>query len=47
VVLAALLPRVRLRLPGTPAKVKLRSFLFAPEGGTRVVVEERFAQASA
>jgi cytochrome P450 len=45
VVLATLLPRVRLRLPAKPAKVKLRSFLFAPEGGTRVVVEERFAQA--
>jgi cytochrome P450 len=41
VVLATLLPRVRLRLPGKPAKVTLRTFLFAPEGGTKVVVEER------
>jgi cytochrome P450 len=43
VVLAALLSRVRLRLPRGPARVALRSFLFAPEGGTRVVVEERRA----
>ena len=41
VVLATLLPRVRLRLPRGPARVTLRSFIFAPEGGTRVVVEER------
>ena len=41
VVLATLLPLVQLRLPDRPAKVTLRSFLFAPSGGPRVVVEER------
>jgi cytochrome P450 len=41
VVLATLLPRVVMRLPKGPAKVALRSLLFAPQGGTRVVVEER------
>jgi cytochrome P450 len=44
VVLATLLPRVRLRVSDQPAKVTLRSFLFAPEGGTKVVVEERVAE---
>jgi cytochrome P450 len=43
VVLASLLSRMRVRLPRGPAKVTLRSFLFAPEGGPRVVVEERGA----
>jgi cytochrome P450 len=46
VVLATLLPRVRLRLPNRPAKVTLRAFLFAPEGGTKVVVEERVGPAA-
>jgi cytochrome P450 family 135 len=41
VVLAALFERLRLRLPSKPARVTLRSFLFAPEGGTRVVVDAR------
>jgi cytochrome P450 len=41
VVLATLLPRVRLRLPDKPARVLLRGFLFAPSGGPRVVVDER------
>ena len=41
VVLATLLPRVRLHLPYPPSKVTLRSVLFAPKGGTRVVMEER------
>jgi cytochrome P450 len=41
VVLATLLPRVRLRLPDKPATITLRSFLFAPSGGPRVIVEER------
>jgi cytochrome P450 len=38
VVLAALLPRVPLELPDAPAKVALRSFLFAPARGPRVRV---------
>ncbi len=38
VVLATMLSRVRFELPDPPAKVKLRSFLFAPARGTRVVV---------
>jgi cytochrome P450 len=46
VVLATLLGRVRLRLPDPPAKVGLRFFLFAPKGGTRVVVEERAERAA-
>ncbi len=37
VVLATLLPRISLRLTDGPAKVTLRSFLFAPSAGTRVV----------
>jgi cytochrome P450 len=41
IVLATMLSRLKLRLPKEPAKVVLRSFLFAPEGGTKVVVEER------
>jgi cytochrome P450 len=41
VVLATLLPRVRLRLPDKPAKVSLRGFLFSPSGGPRVIVEQR------
>jgi cytochrome P450 len=41
VVLATLLPSVRLSLPDQPAKVSLRSFLFAPSGGPRVLVEAR------
>ena len=37
VVLSTLLPRVSLRLADGPAKVTLRSFLFAPAAGTRAV----------
>jgi cytochrome P450 len=37
VVLATLLPRASLRLTDGPAKVTLRSFIFAPSAGTRVV----------
>jgi cytochrome P450 len=43
VVLATLLSRVRLSLPDRPAKVVLRSFMFAPSGGPRVIIEERAA----
>jgi cytochrome P450 len=38
VVLATLLSSVELRVPDKPAKVTLRSFLFAPSGGPRVSV---------
>jgi cytochrome P450 len=41
VVLAALFERARLRLPEKPAPVTLRSFLFAPGGGTRVTMDQR------
>jgi cytochrome P450 len=41
VVLATMLSELRLAPHGDPAKLALRSFLFAPKGGTRVVVEER------
>jgi cytochrome P450 len=40
VILGTLFGEVDLRLPGPPAKVALRSFLFAPSGGPRVVVEK-------
>jgi hypothetical protein len=39
VVLGTLLREVVFRLPGPPAKVSLRSFMFSPAGGPRVVVE--------
>src|SRR5262249_52972355 len=42
VILAVILRRFRLRLAkGAPARVVLRTFLLAPEGGTRVVIEGR------
>jgi cytochrome P450 len=41
VVLATLLPRLAIRVTERPPKVTLRAFLFAPEGGTKVVVERR------
>jgi cytochrome P450 len=39
-VLQTLLPQVPLRLPDPPAKVRLRSFLFSPARGPRVLVAE-------
>jgi cytochrome P450 len=39
VVLATLLRELRITPVGEPAKLTLRSFLFAPKGGTRVVVQ--------
>jgi cytochrome P450 len=39
VVLGTLLGEVAFRLPRPPAKVSLRSFMFAPAGGPEVVVE--------
>src|SRR5262249_11899372 len=41
VVLATMIDELRLSPQGKPAKLALRSFLFAPKGGTRVVVDER------
>jgi cytochrome P450 len=46
VVLATLLSRARLRLLDPPAKITLRSFLFAPSGGPPVVVEARSPRAA-
>lgn len=44
IVLATVLARARLRLAEPrPLRVELRSFVFAPEGGTRVVLEEHLA----
>jgi cytochrome P450 len=41
VVLATMFEQLRVTPHGEPAKLALRSFLFAPEGGARVVVERR------
>ena len=44
IVLSTVLSRARLRLSaGRPLGVELRSFVFAPEGGTTVVLDERLA----
>jgi cytochrome P450 len=39
VILGTLFGETRVRLPGPPAKVKLRSFMFAPSGGPRIEVQ--------
>ncbi len=41
VVLATLFARVTLRAPEPPPRIGLRGFLFAPQGGTKVVVDAR------
>jgi cytochrome P450 len=47
VVLATMLSELRLAPVGKPARLTLRSFLFAPKGGTRVMVESLAAAPAA
>jgi cytochrome P450 len=45
IVLAAVVPRVRMHLAGPPARVVRRGITLAPAGGTRVIVDERLRHA--
>jgi cytochrome P450 len=45
IVLAAVVPRVRMHLAGPPAQVVRRGITLAPAGGTRVIVDERLRHA--
>ena len=40
-VIATIVKQARLKLVGAPAKVTRRGITLAPEGGTRVVLEQR------
>ncbi len=45
IVLAAVVPRIRMRLAGPPARVVRRGITLAPAGGARVILEERYRRA--
>lgn len=45
IVLAAVVPRIRMRLAGPPAPVVRRGITLAPAGGTRVILDERLRRA--